>query len=99
MAAIAASLIASGTGKSGWPIERLIGFAILAARSKTLRMPELSNFEVRSASQGCGVMCVGRAARSVDQRLSASRLWAARTIDGQDCPSYQRTTQPATQAG
>ena len=50
--AMAASLMASGTGKSGWPIERLIGFFILAARSNTLRMPELSNCAVRSASQG-----------------------------------------------
>src|SRR5689334_11119988 len=56
IAATAASLIASGTAKSGCPIERLIGFFILAARSNTLRMPELSNFAVRSANQGCDVI-------------------------------------------
>ena len=35
MALIAASLIASGTSKSGCPIERLQGSLSLAARSKT----------------------------------------------------------------
>ena len=56
-----ARLSGAGTAKSGWPIDRLIGFFILAARSKTLRMPELSNCAVRWASQGCmGVGVVGR---------------------------------------
>ena len=41
----------SGTGKSGWPIERLIGSGIEAAMSNTLRMPELSKCLVRSAIQ------------------------------------------------
>jgi len=38
-----------GTSKSGWPIEKLIGSFILAARSKTLRMPLESKARVRSA--------------------------------------------------
>src|SRR5258708_6035718 len=42
MDSIAASLMASGTSKSGRPIDRLIGSFIFAARSKTLRMPEAS---------------------------------------------------------
>ena len=37
----------AGMGKSGWPIERLIGSASLAARSKTLRMPEESTDRLR----------------------------------------------------
>src|SRR5665213_1618966 len=47
MASIAASLAASGTSKSGRPIEKLIGSFILAARSKTLRMPEASTPKAR----------------------------------------------------
>ena len=39
MALIAARFSSSGTGKSGWPIERLIGSLRCAARSKTLRIP------------------------------------------------------------
>ncbi len=42
-----------GTGKSGCPIDKLIGFFIVAARSNTLRMPELSKYLVRSAIQRC----------------------------------------------
>src|SRR5580765_1486064 len=49
---MAASLAISGTSKSGRPIEKLIGSFILAARSKTLRMPEASTawarWEVKS---------------------------------------------------
>src|SRR5215471_15184307 len=44
-----ASLIVSGTSKSGCPIEKLIGSFIFAARSKTLRMPLESKALVRSA--------------------------------------------------
>src|SRR5581483_11181884 len=42
MDSIAASLMGSGTSKSGRPIDRLIGSFIFAARSKTLRMPDAS---------------------------------------------------------
>src|ERR1043165_9692461 len=49
MASMQASLIWSGTSKSGWPIEKLIGSFIFAARSKTLRMPLESKARVRSA--------------------------------------------------
>src|SRR3954469_14693863 len=49
MASMQASLIESGTSKSGWPIEKLIGSFIFAARSKTLRMPLESKALVRSA--------------------------------------------------
>src|SRR3954467_11193172 len=69
---MAASLIASGTAKSGCPIDRLIGFAIFAARSNTLRMPELSNFAVRSANQGCADIktTVGRTILSVRKKMA-----------------------------
>src|SRR6478672_2144256 len=54
MASIAASLATSGTSKSGWPIEKLIGSFIFAARSKTLRMPLESKARVRSARRDMG---------------------------------------------
>ena len=43
------SLIFSGTPKSGWPMERLMGSLSLAARSKTLRMPDASISKARRA--------------------------------------------------
>src|SRR5688500_4973283 len=46
-----ASFTLCGTSKSGWPIERLIGSFIFAARSNTLRMPLVSKLLVRSAIQ------------------------------------------------
>jgi len=48
MASIVACLIASGTGKSGCPMERLIGFLSFAPSSNTLRMPEVSTTRARS---------------------------------------------------
>ena len=41
----------AGTSKSGWPIERLIGFLSEAANSKTFRIPLESNAKVRFAIQ------------------------------------------------
>src|SRR5947208_6246083 len=55
IASMAARRIGSGTSKSGWPIERLMGSFSRAARSNTLRMPELSNCDMRSASNGRGM--------------------------------------------
>src|SRR5271163_542839 len=49
MAAMAASLSAGATSKSGWPIERLIGSLRLRARSKILRMPLESMRPTRAA--------------------------------------------------
>jgi len=46
---VAACRTAAGTSKSGWPIDRLMGFSSLAARSNTLRMPEASMLSRRSA--------------------------------------------------
>src|SRR5207237_2962103 len=54
MASMQASFTGSGTSKSGWPIEKLIGSFIFAARSKTLRMPLESKARVRSARRGMG---------------------------------------------
>src|SRR3954469_14336355 len=51
---MAASLAASGTSKSGSPIERLIGSFIFAARSKTLRMPEASTARARDETESAG---------------------------------------------
>jgi hypothetical protein len=47
MAAQAAVRISAGTSESGCPIERLIGFFIVAARANTLRMPLESKERVR----------------------------------------------------
>src|SRR5205823_8932834 len=63
MASIAADLAISGTSKSGRPIDRLIGSFILAARSKTLRMPEASTPWARAEiySSGWRIDPMGRA--------------------------------------
>src|SRR5436190_15565357 len=55
MASIAARLARSGTSKSGRPIEKLIGSFILAARSKTLRMPEASTPRARAETKSAGL--------------------------------------------
>jgi hypothetical protein len=41
----------AGTSKSGWPIERLIGFLSEAANSNTFRIPLESKAKVRFAIQ------------------------------------------------
>src|ERR1019366_3141123 len=59
MASIAAVFTTSGTSKSGSPIDRLIGSFILAARSKTLRIPEASTAKARfEMGRGMGMVNV-----------------------------------------
>ena len=53
IASIAEKRIGCGTSKSGWPIDKLIGFFSLAANSKTFRIPLESKASVRCAIQGC----------------------------------------------
>src|SRR5262245_35411116 len=68
-----ASLIGWGTSKSGCPIEKLIGSFILAARSKTLRMPLESKALVRSARRDMGARGSGLGARGASQYCGDAR--------------------------
>src|SRR4051812_2349040 len=70
IAAIAARLIGAATGKSGWPIERLIGSLRLRARSKIRRMPLESMRETRAARGERGM--VRRSVLPGEQRKAQS---------------------------
>src|SRR5438552_1704294 len=86
MAALAACLIGSGTGKWGWPMLRLTGSFSLAARSKTMRIPETSIWRILSAIQCSCMTAPVNLGKSGNQDIIANRDFCENLASGGQKP-------------